>query len=386
MGDEDIPEREYVDLKCEESSVVHWGQMKLLLGEIEFLTPYVHVPELTVVYVGSSPGHHLPALVNLMPSTWKWELYDARPCEVYYSDNQMLLAKVAMQSRRGMLFGDEVKKECEAQAAEMEKIQAKAQQLIERLQYMSDRPEIPKITMGHTAEQLLKLQNTVIIPRTKLSNVSVHNTNLEPDEARKLRSRRPQTHADPQLLLISDLRTPMMRITEHTVHRDMMKQLDITRALQPYQASLKFKLPYSTEHFNPSCEYLPGEVRYQPLSPRISHETRLVTEPGSDFKTMVPYSTDEYARRMFHYQTVLRTSIYNTDEEVADPDRHKYLVGNNMATDHCYDCVAARHIARQYLAQIKSTAPALDLLDDLARQVASTQIACKSDGGGMLED
>ena len=109
MGEKEQPCREYVDLKGEESSVVHWGQMKLLLGEIEFLTPYIHIPDITIVYVGSSPGHHLPALVNLMPSTWTWDLYDSRPCEVYHSDDQPLLEKVAMPSKRSVLVGEEVK-------------------------------------------------------------------------------------------------------------------------------------------------------------------------------------------------------------------------------------------------------------------------------------
>ncbi len=39
----------------------HWGQLKLLLSEIEFLTPYYECNYL-VVYAGAAPGVHVPIL------------------------------------------------------------------------------------------------------------------------------------------------------------------------------------------------------------------------------------------------------------------------------------------------------------------------------------
>lgn len=394
MGEKEQPCREYVDLKGEESSVVHWGQMKLLLGEIEFLTPYIHIPDITIVYVGSSPGHHLPALVNLMPSTWTWDLYDSRPCEVYHSDDQPLLEKVAMPSKRSVLVGEEVKVANEAADQRMAELQAQAALQAERVNSLRSRPEIPRQTLQTATDKLFALQNTVVVVRKQQANVRVHRENLSVQAACNLHTqvvRRPQTEADPQMLVISDLRTPMLRITEHTVFRDMSVQLELLRALRPYQASLKFKLPYSTELFHPNTQYLPGSIRYQPLSPRISHETRLVTERGSNFTTLIPYSSDEYARRMFHYQTVLRTSVYNTEDPVADAARHPFLCGNGVATDHCFDCACCRNIAQEYILKAAAATEdvkmaALDLLNELTRQVASTQLSCKSEAGAMLEE
>jgi hypothetical protein len=155
-------------------------------------------------------------------------------------------------------------------------------------------------------------------------------------------------------------------------------QLNLVRGLEPYQASLKFKLPYSSE-FSNVATYLKGSIRYQPFAPRISHEARLLV--GPDFDTTVQYSNEEYAKRMYHYQTVLRTSLYHTDEPVADPERHPHLVGNKIAIDHCYDCTLARKIAEGFLGTSEGV---LDFLEMLASQVASVQLACR--GGGMLDE
>lgn len=313
------PSAEYVDLKQEEHSVTHWGQMKLLLGEIEFLTPYLSVSNLTIVYAGSSPGHHLMALVNLMPSSWQWLLYDARPCEVYYTDGDAQLEKVG--------------------------------------------------------------KSTIVLTRVRNHRVHVYTRNLNAMEARCIRDRhvvRPQSVSDPQLLLISDIRTPLNRISEHSVNRDMDLQLNITRALGPFQASLKFKLPY-TNLFLPTAYYVKGSLQYQPYSPPISHETRLVA--GPDFTNLVPYNTEEYARQMFHYQTVLRTSLYHRTSQVADPALHPFLVEHRVATDHCYDCTCARRIAGNF-----TDSNAMDLLNDLAGQVSAMQLACKAESGNMLDE
>lgn len=47
-------------------SIIHWGQRKLLLSEIMFLTRYGHLSD-TVLYVGAAPGTHIPFLSDLFP-------------------------------------------------------------------------------------------------------------------------------------------------------------------------------------------------------------------------------------------------------------------------------------------------------------------------------
>jgi len=59
----------------ERKSVVHWGQRKLLMSEIEFLTLYA-VPDCTVVYAGAAPGTHTGFLADMFPEVKKFVLVD----------------------------------------------------------------------------------------------------------------------------------------------------------------------------------------------------------------------------------------------------------------------------------------------------------------------
>jgi cap2 methyltransferase len=56
---------------------MHWGQRKLLLSEIEFLTKY-GVSGATVVYAGAAPGTHTRYLIELFPEL-KFVLVDPAP-------------------------------------------------------------------------------------------------------------------------------------------------------------------------------------------------------------------------------------------------------------------------------------------------------------------
>jgi cap2 methyltransferase len=62
-GDERLP---YKRRQGEVKTVIHWGQRKLLMSEIEFLTLY-GTPNRMVVYVGAAPGTHIAFLSNLFP-------------------------------------------------------------------------------------------------------------------------------------------------------------------------------------------------------------------------------------------------------------------------------------------------------------------------------
>lgn len=72
-------------------TVVHWGQRKLLLSEIEFLTicqrdhDTASQPH-TLVYAGAAPGTHVAALSAMFPAT-KFVLVDPAPFSVSASDS-----------------------------------------------------------------------------------------------------------------------------------------------------------------------------------------------------------------------------------------------------------------------------------------------------------
>jgi hypothetical protein len=61
---DDSPRLKYRRRQNEVKTVLHWGQRKLLLSEVEFLTKYGHLSN-TVVYAGAAPGTHLNILAEL---------------------------------------------------------------------------------------------------------------------------------------------------------------------------------------------------------------------------------------------------------------------------------------------------------------------------------
>ena len=65
----DAPRKEYRRRTDEEKTVVHWGQRKLLMSEIEFLLmTLTHKKRCTVIYAGAAPGTHVRILADMFPS------------------------------------------------------------------------------------------------------------------------------------------------------------------------------------------------------------------------------------------------------------------------------------------------------------------------------
>src|SRR5574337_94987 len=75
----------YRSRKGEQRTAISWGQRKLIIGEIEFFLYFWNpktLPNPTVVYVGASPGSHIPLLSSMFESVAAWHLYDPRPFKI----------------------------------------------------------------------------------------------------------------------------------------------------------------------------------------------------------------------------------------------------------------------------------------------------------------
>ncbi len=69
---------------------LHWGQLKLFLSEVEFLTKVVNDAKgkkITFVYAGAAPGDHTEYLSSLFPDI-RFELYD--PNNFVFKDSKMI--------------------------------------------------------------------------------------------------------------------------------------------------------------------------------------------------------------------------------------------------------------------------------------------------------
>jgi hypothetical protein len=78
--DADASQLPYRQRPFELKGVVHWGQLKLMLSEIQFLSEHGHLSN-TVVYAGSAPGTHIKLLSSMFPKH-KFILWDPRPFNV----------------------------------------------------------------------------------------------------------------------------------------------------------------------------------------------------------------------------------------------------------------------------------------------------------------
>jgi hypothetical protein len=72
--------------KFEWKPPLHFGQMKLFIAELEFLTLYGDRSQ-TVVYAGSSDGRHIPYLAHLFPEH-EFLLWDPAPMYTGYTEMQ----------------------------------------------------------------------------------------------------------------------------------------------------------------------------------------------------------------------------------------------------------------------------------------------------------
>jgi len=73
-----LPRTPYARRQGEAKTVEHWGQRKLLMSEIEFLTLYGHLADL-VVYAGAAPGTHTSYMSAELFPNHKWLLVDPAP-------------------------------------------------------------------------------------------------------------------------------------------------------------------------------------------------------------------------------------------------------------------------------------------------------------------
>lgn len=95
---DDSPRQKYERRTHVFKRALHWGQLKLILNEIEFLTLVIQRKQeekderpITMVYAGAAPGHHMEYLQKLFPDV-VFELYD--PNDFVVEDNLTLRTHV----------------------------------------------------------------------------------------------------------------------------------------------------------------------------------------------------------------------------------------------------------------------------------------------------
>ncbi len=93
----DSGELEYHRRANSKKTAVGWGQRKLFLTEVQFLTIHCDHPNPVVVYAGAAPGYHIPLLESMFPDI-EWHLYDPRSFGIRPSKNISIHQQYFMNS------------------------------------------------------------------------------------------------------------------------------------------------------------------------------------------------------------------------------------------------------------------------------------------------
>ena len=310
----------YRERRRELKSVIPWGQRRLFLAELEFLSlhaaaqqhsppqpsspPSPHSlpalpssastgpppPPSTVVYAGAAPGSHLSYLARLFPEL-TFVLYDTAPFRVQAGGNVQLKAE---------LFDDSTA--CE----------------------WSGRSDV---------------------------------------------------------LLVSDIRSRdlfhhSVADVDAAIEADLAAQMRWVEAMLPARALLKFRLPWD----GGSTPYLQGELRLPVWGSQTTTECRLIPSVPLTYTT---YHHSTYEQQMFHFNTRHRVQIYGEKKETGEgeeeegeglpptlteqlqaavtgerqrPRKRKraFAVSSHRdrsasGLDHCYDCTAELLILKRFL-------------------------------------
>ena len=231
---------------------VVWGQMKLLVGDIYFLTVECKLKatdEFTYVIAGSYTGEHYSILMYMYPNM-TLHLWDPKFKQVHIDKYK----KIAIS----LISEDEDPKR------EMKRFskQFKINGIDESFENSS----------GMFTEGIAK----------KYSKMNVY--------------------------FASDVRTAKgINPSEKEIIQDMKMQAEWVKTMQPIKSCLKFILPYVTpgitEKDAGTTKYLKGKIFKQIFTSRISTECRLI--PDSDYKETT-YNNKAYESIMFYYNRNVR--------------------------------------------------------------------------------
>lgn len=288
-----------------EHNCVHFGQLKLLMNEIQFFTNFWNPKEVArpkIVYPGAAPGQHIEILSELFPK-FEWHLYDpskfcispSEKIKIYTGDEGYFTNKQANKwARRNDVF------------------------------FISD-------IRGN--------YNSVI---DSLATLEEEYEKLQKDPA----------YASNILKQQED--------NEQQVSNDMQAQKEWYKIIRPVHAMLKFRLPYAYKHFKKEYNYLDGYIYFQPWVGPNSTETRLVPVGYDE----IEWDIGIYEEQMFSFNRVARIEKYiNPFQD--QPKKSK--IQPPILTDD-FDSVLHVNILMDYLVKFNinfDTGMVLKLSDDL---------------------
>eukprot|EP00927_Polykrikos_kofoidii_P072197 TRINITY_DN68341_c0_g1_i1.p1 TRINITY_DN68341_c0_g1~~TRINITY_DN68341_c0_g1_i1.p1 ORF type:complete len:448 (-),score=67.16 TRINITY_DN68341_c0_g1_i1:100-1443(-) len=333
-------EREYRERGRETKTVCHWGQRKLLISEIEFLTRYYDQAKV-VVYAGAAPGVHLLCLAQLFPKL-KLVLVDPRP---FSSDVEKAARdpcfggpgpRATIELRRSF-FTDDTAREFAGQTGLL---------FISDVRGSVDEADQTATSLGVAGPGAAQMAtHTAALPSRVMTAAPT-----TADSAQALTSPQPLSGC-PLSSSAADASTTKPSTTvgaptecsarvaypsQCNVESDMGQQSSWHLLLNPLASSFKFRLPWN----DGTTSYLKGDISLPVWGPATTTECRLFVERPPVVDTQTPpsamYDNRKYERQMFYFNTHRRIAKYH----------HDYMDYYRCA---CFDCSSEAVVLAAYL-------------------------------------
>jgi hypothetical protein len=281
---------------------VHWGQLKLLITEIQFLTLYWNpkdIPNPTVIYVGAAPGHHIIILLDLFRNI-NFILYDPRGFDVRLRDHPRVT----------------IKKEFFTDAhAEYYRNKIDAEEKNPYFFICDIRSSNYVKTGDDTDDEEEEEKEVMVEVAGEKKNVKI----MVGKEANEL--------------------------NEKIAWDNMQMQAGWVKKIRPVKAHLKMRLPYVLDITIKEGEmrnYLGGVVYRQPWCGSASSETRLV--PGNEYID-AEWNIRSYESACFYHNHTIRENYLFLNPLTGGKER----VASELGLDNDYDSVATANILKEYL-------------------------------------
>jgi len=310
----------YVDHNQIYSVDHHFGQRKLFLNEVQFLTRRNITKPSVCIYAGAAPSNKGAFLASLFPNV-KFLLVDPNPFEIKPYDN-ITIETIPIDNEL-----------IENNMTVVEKA------------FKSDSNIC--IINGFMTIQLGKAIGDYVekhpIPLYFISDVRTNMDKSTPTTLDIIWNSSQQynwiCNCKPNASMLK-FRSPFFNESDKEIE-EYSEKIKNTPYKDDFEESKRLGIDFEEAFKNKELVYFDGDVYLQPWAPVSSTETRLVIDHDVPFDTpkMVPYPAKNYEETLFYYNKIVRNF-----QMFDNPNTNR-----GLGFDHCADCSIENTIWTEYL-------------------------------------
>lgn len=335
-------------------SVLHIGQLKLMLSELEFLTYCLddHKKQILFVYAGSAPCNHLPFIAEYFPNI-KFLLIDPNENVLMFEKNKTHYDSEYMDQ---VLYFKSSIKDSNSKNKKINMYNFKTNKIDVILRSKkTDEPLLNKILdvinktdkryfiyedlfTDELSEYLGKCPDLYFCSDIRTNSGETNFKNYPSDLDVLFNSAQQYNWLNNMKPIYSMLkfRCPYMDMIITDIDSDTKKSLD----------KIKDKIDFIEDYKLKKFKYFEGDKVYIQSFPGVSsNETRLIVSKNNIINNkLIYYDHNEYDDKLFYYNKFIRPFCYHDNKDYFD---------ENLGIDACGDCNIMIFIFKQYYDKYK---------------------------------